>query len=126
MIKANQGSPEPLNRAVLLRRDGKAPLKFNGVKLGGAFRSYPEANDNGDTFETTAKLFRTAGGKFVIGVEEYNRTTEQYVHRYAEKADSLGELVAALKLFDRDFDPDLLAELFGNTEIADSLVETVE
>ena len=83
-----------------------------------------DANDDNDTIETTARLFQTSGGKFIVGVEDYNRTTEQYAERYAFKADTLAELVEVLRLPLND--PDLLAELFDKTEVADSLTETVE
>jgi hypothetical protein len=128
MVKVyNPGSPEPINRAVLLRRDGAAPLKFNGVKIGSASRSYSYYNNETNQHEISeisARLFQTAGGKFIAGIEDYNRTTSQYDSRIALKADSLAELVEAIK--PKLNNDDLLAELFESTEIADSLAETVE
>ena len=103
------------------------PLKFNGVKIRSASRSYSyynnETNQN-EISEISAQLFQTAGGKFVAGIEDYNRTTSQYDSRIALKADSLAELAEAIK--PKLNNDDLLAELFESTEIADSLAETVE
>jgi hypothetical protein len=77
------------------------------------------------SWETKARLFRTAGGKFVAGAEIYNRTKEQYEARAAVKADSLAELVEKVRQTSC-LDDDELAELFQHTEVADSLVEKVE
>ena len=38
--------------------------------------------------EISARLFRTAGGKYVAGAESYNGTTEEYEWRAALKAES--------------------------------------
>jgi hypothetical protein len=129
VAKATTGPLEPSFNQVTLRRDGLSPLRFNGEKIGSLSHTAPDPNANpleeADVWETKARLFRTAGGKFVAGAEIYNRTKEQYEARAAVKADSLAELVEKVRQTSC-LNDDELAELFQHTEVADSLVEKVE
>lgn len=116
-------------RAVTLRRDGKGPLKFKGERIGDASRAYELTADNGEpyTLQLSARLFKTTGGKYVVGVEEYDKTNEQYGVRFAETAVTLQELVELLKAKGPSgVDDDILGELFEETEIADQFVEQVD
>ena len=77
-----------------------------------------------ETRELSVRLFRTVGGKYVLGYEEYNRTTEEYVSRDGFAAESLPELLEKIK--ESGLDDDILAEVFEDTEIADQFVEIVD
>jgi hypothetical protein len=71
--------------AITLRRDEKSPLKFKGELIGTATRLAVNENDDGVfTEEISARLFRTSGGKYVVGIECYDKTNEQYEDRFAE------------------------------------------
>ena len=116
---------------ITLRRNGKGPLKFKGERIGDASRTFKdELDDEGaalktpETRELSVRLFRTAGGKYVLGYEEYNRTTEEYVNRDGFAADSLPELLEKIK--ESGLDDDILAEVFEDTEIADQFVEIID
>jgi hypothetical protein len=117
-------------RAVTLRRDGKGPLKFSGERIGDARRSRELETDNGEpyTLEISARLFKTTGGKYVVGVEEYDKTNEEYGIRFAEAAATLQELVELIRsrVAGRIVNDDLLGELFEDTEIADQFVEQID
>ena len=63
--------------------------------------------------------------RYVIGVEEYDKTNEQYGIRFAEVAATLQELVELLRK-GPNIDDDILGELFEETEIADQFVEQIE
>ena len=87
----------------------------------------PGRNSAGEevTIEVTARLFKTSGGKFVVGVEKYDRTNEQYKCRHAEAHISLDELVALI-CERTHVDDDILGELFEGTAIADRFVEQID
>jgi len=117
-------------KSVTLRRDGKGPLKFNGERIGDASRHYVKEDDNQESksYEISARLFRTASGKHILGVETYNRTDECYDSRDGWVSDSLEGLLEAIRNV-RKFgylDDDLLAEVFEKTAIADQFVEQVD
>jgi hypothetical protein len=80
------------------------------------------------TLETSARLFKTSGGKYVVGIEEYDKTNEQYERRFAEAAASLQELVDALQpLRQRGVvDDDVLGELFEGTEVGKQFIEQID
>jgi hypothetical protein len=114
-------------KAVTLRRDGKGALKFKGERIGAASRLRQLQDDREEWYasEISARLFRTTGGKYVIGIEEYDRTNEQYGIRFAEVAATLQELVELIRK-GPTIDDDILCELFEKTEIADQFVEQVD
>jgi hypothetical protein len=107
-----------------LRRDGEAPFRFKGVRLGDATRIQDDSDEEGNqkVVEITTRLYRTVGGKFVAGVSVYNRTEEHYEQKAAYKADSLESLAQQMYMWDHD----ILAELFEDTGIADQFVEAVD
>ena len=116
-------------RGITLRRDGKNALKFKGERIGAASRVYELQDDNSESYrlEISARLFKTPGGKDVVGVEEYEKTNEQYGIRFAEAAATLKELVELLKGPNGPkVDDDILGELFEDTEIADQFVERID
>jgi hypothetical protein len=127
-MKNHSQAPEPSYRDVTLRRDQWRPLNFNGVKIGSVSRVETSEDDDEVTRkrEKSARLYKTSGGKFVMGVEVYNRTDQEYESRKAFKADSLKELVEKGKLSTVGLTDDMIAELFSDTEIAGSLVERVD
>src|ERR1700751_1396858 len=86
-----QGGPV---RSFTLRRDKKGALKFNGERIGSATRNRQVQGDDEQwrDFEVSARLFKTKGGKYVVGVEVYNRTDEEYEYRDALVDDSLKSL----------------------------------
>jgi hypothetical protein len=126
MVKNKPGSPEPQNRAVLLRRDGDFPLKFQGTQIGSYSRVYtgdPGTPNEGTTSEFSVRLFKTAEGEFVVGIESYDRTEGAYICRNAVEAGSLSELAGLLMdfgYFDEDR-ADIIVELFEKTELAAKL-----
>ena len=70
---------------------------------------------------------RRAAGSYIVGIEEYDKTNEQYGIRFAEAAATLQELVELLKgPQGPNVDDDILGELFEKTEVADQFVEQVE
>ena len=105
-------------------------MKFKGERIGDATRAHEFETDNGDpyTLETSARLFKTTGGKYVVGVEEYDKTNEEYGIRFAEAAATLQELVELIRsrVAGRIVNDDILGELFEDTEIADQFVEQIE
>jgi hypothetical protein len=119
---------------IKFRRDQKGALKFNGERIGAATREQRKQNENEEweTYEISARLYRTTGGKYVAGVEVYNRTDEHYAARDGAASDSLESLVKKMK--DRApyspafswLDDDILGELFEKTEIADQFVEHID
>ena len=112
----------------------KGALKFNGERIGAATRQQRKQADNEEweTYEISARLYKTTGGKYVAGVEVYNRTDERYASRDGAASDSLESLVKKIK--DRMpyspaftwMDDDILGELFEKTEIADQFVEHID
>ena len=76
--------------------------------------------------EISARLFKTSGGKYIVGVEEYDKTNEQYEVRFAEVATTLKELGELLQAKGPGVDDDILCELFEKTEIADQFVEQID
>jgi uncharacterized protein YhdP len=125
-----QSTPAGSIRSITLRRDGKGALKFNGERIGSASRTNQIETDKGEdiTLETSARLFKTSGGKYVVGIEEYDKTNEQYERRFAEAAASLQELVDALQpLRQRGVvDDDVLGELFEGTEVGEQFIEQID
>ena len=117
-------------KEVTLRRDLKGPLKFSGIRIGSASRTWDDNGENGELLpkhiEMSFRLFVTASSQYVYGGEAYNRTDEEYRWREAYKADSLQELAEILKTEAGLDDKDVLAELFEDTEIGDQFVEHVE
>lgn len=125
-------------KSVTLRRDGKGALKFNGERIGSATRNFTieDVNDEVKTHQVSARLFKTAGGKYIVGIEAYNRTDEEYGVRYGRAADSLKSLAEGIREDSQPrpggnplsswTDDDLLGELFEDTEIADQFIEHIE
>ena len=115
-------------RAITLRRDGKGALKFKGERIGAATRLRQLQDDREEWYdlEISARLFKTSGGKYVVGVEEYDKTNEQYEVRFAEVATTLKELGELLQAKGPGVDDDILCELFEKTEIADQFVEQID
>ena len=85
-----------------------------------------------ESYEISARLFKTIGGKYVAGVEVYNRTRERYVSRDGLAHDTLEalarDLVHAMEQPTgfRWLDDDILGELFEDTELADQFIEEIE
>jgi hypothetical protein len=123
-------------KAFTLRRNGESPLKFNGERIGSATRTEKTEDDDGEeiTVETSARLFKTTGGKYVAGVEEYDKTNEEYLFRWAEVSPTLEDLAKLMSgrvsvgnyIQAQLVDADILAELFEDTEIADQFVEHID
>jgi hypothetical protein len=121
-------------RSITLRRDGYGALRFNGERIGAATRDHESEDDDGkkESFEISARLFKTTGGAYVVGVEVYNRTEERYDSRDGINSTSLADLVAQIKHPKRPggalgwLDDDILGELFEKTEIADQFVEQID
>jgi hypothetical protein len=113
---------------ITLRRDQKGPLKFNGERIGTATRTVKieEFNEEPKSYEVSAQLFRTESGKYIIGVEVYNRTDEEYDSRDGWVSSSLEELAKQIPQGWRMLDNDILAEVFEDTEIADQFVERID
>jgi hypothetical protein len=118
-------------RSFTIRRDKKGALKFNGERIGSATRTsrtpveHDPTGQLEETHEVSAKLFKTTGGKYVVGIESYNKTAEHYDWRDGFVNQSLDALVEAIKA-EKIGDDDLLGELFENTEIADRFVEQID
>ena len=73
-------APSGPARPITLRRDKQGALKFNGERIGAATRTetieaHPQYNgwSEDHTMETSARLFKTASGKYVVGIEIYDR-----------------------------------------------------
>jgi len=132
MAKNKSAQTGPL-KSIMLRRDGKGALKFNGERIGSARRSSTiNVADGGQaedwtTYEVSARLFKTSGGKYVLGIEVYNKTDEEYSTRWGQASDSLDDLAKQAKSEVSDWaDDDLLGELFEDTEIADQFIVHIE
>jgi hypothetical protein len=116
-------------RSITLRRDSEGALKFNGERIGAATRVSTIVDNDGEetTYSISARLFKTSGGKFVMGVEVYNKTDETYESRFGDVGASLEALLEKISRGrDSWTDDDLLGELFESTEIADKFVEHVD
>ena len=121
-------------RSITLRRDQKGALKFNGQRVGAATRNQKIEDDDGKmtSYEISARLFKTTGGKYVVGVEVYNQTDERYDSRDGAASDSLEDLVVKIThQVHRHgafvwLDGDILGELFEETEIAHQFVEHID
>jgi hypothetical protein len=132
MPKNKSAQSGPL-KSIMLRRDGKGALKFNGERIGSARRSntinvadYGQAED-WTTYEVSARLFKTSGGKYVLGIEVYNKTDEEYSTRWGQASDSLDDLAKQAKSEVSNWaDDDLLGELYEYTEIADQFIVHIE
>ncbi len=126
----NQSAQSGPFRPITLRRDGKGALKFNGERIGAATRysTFEPDNDQVDhTFQISARLFKTSGGKYVVGIEVYDQTEESYDCRDGYVGASLEELVQAIPRGVGSWtDDDLLGELFEDTEMADQFVEHID
>jgi hypothetical protein len=127
-------APSGSDRLITLRRDKKGALRFNGQRIGAATRNEELVDDdendgNAVSYEISARLFKTAGGKYVAGVEVYNQTEERYAFRDGAASDSLQELASILKetaSIRSWLDDDILGELFEDTEIADSFIVHID
>jgi hypothetical protein len=120
---------------ITLRRDKKGALKFHGERIGAATRTWGgpgESDEKPEIYELSAKLFKTTGGKYVVGVEVYDRTEERYKCRDAvvnESLDALAELLKGRKVPSDALyylDDDILGELFEDTEVVGKFVELVD
>jgi hypothetical protein len=114
--------------AITLRRDKKGALKFKGERIGSAKRNQdiPQEDDGeSKSYEISARLFKTAGGKYVLGVEVYNHTDEGYEYRNGFASESLDALAENARE-DSWLDDDILGELFEDTEISEKFVEHIE
>ena len=128
-VLQNQMNEKPM-KPITLRRDGKGPLKFNGQRIGDATRNSREEQEDGEmkSFVTSARLFKTGGGKYVLGVEVYNQTDECYDSRFGWVSDSLDGLYQEFKstLLTGYLNHDLLGEVFEDTELAQQFVEEID
>jgi hypothetical protein len=130
----NQAAQSGSLKAITLRRDGKGALKFKGERIGDAKRNAKVEDDDNETksYEISARLYKTATGKHIMGVEVYNRTDECYDSRdgwVKESADALAQEVKASAMSSGAanwLDDDILGELFEKTEIADKFVEHID
>lgn len=120
-----------------LRRDKNGPLRFKGERIGSAIRDNDELinekTGEPDQVEISIRLFKTTGGKFVLGLEAYNHTQESYAVRLAWIADSLEELLEQIKPESTNHEPcsgwadrDMLGEVFEDTEVGTQFVELIE
>lgn len=116
-------------KSITLRRDGKGPLKFSGERIGDATRRLSVEQDKDDSpksYQVSARLFRTPSGKFVVGVEVYNQTDEEYDTREGWTSAALEDLANQMVEGSNWVNHDLLAELFEDTAIAERFVEQVD
>jgi len=115
-------------KTITLRRDGKGALQFKGERIGSATRTWTDNDQEpAEIHEVSAKLFRTSGGKYVAGIEDYNKTAEEYHCRCGFADTSLDALSEALrKNSEYSCDDDILGELFEDTEIAQKFVEHID
>src|ERR1700741_103552 len=93
----NKSGPLPgPSKTITFRRDGKGALKFSGQRIGSAVRVKWRYDDEDNAYENeiAVRLYKTTGGKYVLGFEVYNKTEEHYVCRDAEVAATLDELLA--------------------------------
>jgi hypothetical protein len=133
--RCHESQLQNITSKVTLRRDKQGPFKFTGERIGAATRTFVRNNNNAtnnvdEVCEVSVRLYRTAGGKYVLGVEVYNRTLERFEERDAWLDSSLEALVDQLKpgTFGAHLwlDTDILAEVFEDTEIADRFVKQIE
>jgi len=119
----------PINpKSITFRRDGKGALKFSGERIGSATRENVEGNDE-NRFDVAARLYKTTGGKYVFGVEVYNKTAEHYEFRDGVVAATLEDLWTKVDGIDPDrlwLDDDIFGQVFEATELADRFVEFVD
>ena len=119
----------PINpKSITFRRDGKGALKFSGERIGSATRENVEGNDE-NRFDVAARLYKTTGGKYVFGVEVYNKTAEHYEFRDGVVAATLEDLWTKVDGIDPHrfwLDDDILGQVFEATELADRFVESVD
>jgi hypothetical protein len=123
-------SPSPAGaqiKPVTFRRDGKGALKFNGERIGSATRHETGEDDQNEPYrsETSARLYKTLAGEYVLGAEEYDRTNREYVWRDAWIFASITEASASTELR-HILGEDILSELFENTEIAEDFAERID
>ena len=120
-------------KPITLRRDGRGPLKFNGERIGAASRNQSIDDDSGESksYEISTRLYQTPSGKYVAGLEVYNRSDETYETRDGWMGATLEELCEKMQRTTPSgaaawFDDDILAELFEKTVIADRFVEQID
>jgi hypothetical protein len=116
-------------KKITLRRDGKGALQFTGERIGHATRTIQVGTDDeAVTIETSARLFKTPSGKYVAGIEQYDKTNEQYEFRFAEARSTLEELLEVIQsqISMGVVDNDILGELFEGTARADRFIEQVD
>ena len=113
---------------MLSNDDGKGALKFSGERIGSATRENVEGNDE-NRFDIGARLYQTSGGKYVFGVEVYNKTAERYEFLDGVVAATLEDLWTKVDGIDPHrfwLDDDILGQVFEATELADRFVESVD
>ena len=117
----------PTPKSIVFRRDGKGALKFSGERIGSATRENVGNDEN--RFDIAARLYKTVGGKYVFGVEVYNKTAEHYEFRDGAVAATLEDLWTKVDGIDPHrfwLDDDILGQVFEATELADRFVESVD
>jgi hypothetical protein len=97
-------------------------LRFKGERIGYATRARWNCDGCEDELKITASLYKTEGGKVVVGFETYYETEKRFDSREAYVSDTLEEL--AEQLYGWDYD--ILATLFQHTEVGDKFVEEVD
>src|SRR6516165_9817806 len=116
----------PINpKSITFRRDDEKALKFSGERIGSATRENVEGDD-GNRYDVAARLYKTTGGKYVFGVEVYDKTAEYYEFRDGVVAATLEDLWTKVDGIDPDrlwLDDDILGQVFEATELADRFVE---
>jgi len=118
----------PINpKSITFRRDGKGALRFSGERIGSATRENVGNDEN--RFDIAARLYKTVGGKYVFGVEVYDKTAEHHELRDCVVAATLEDLWTKVDGIDPDrlwLDDDILGQVFEATELADRFVECVD
>ena len=119
----------PINpKSITFRRDDEKALKFSGERIGSATRENVEGDD-GNRYDVAARLYKTTGGKYVFGVEVYDKTAEYYEFRDGVVAATLEDLWTKVDGIDPHrfwLDDDILGQVFEATELADRFVEFVD
>jgi hypothetical protein len=119
----------PINpKSITFRRDDEKALKFSGERIGSATRENVEGDD-GNRYDVAARLYKTTGGKYVFGVEVYDKTAEYYEFRDGVVAATLEDLWTKVDGIDPDrlwLDDDIFGQVFEATELADRFVEFVD
>jgi len=91
---------------VTLRRDGKRPLQFQGESI---------ANDSTKTLNSTrwtkADVFKTKGGKYVVGIGHITCWEGESEHYSAESFETLEQVADYLEEQVPDLAPDITKAL---------------